>query len=70
MPGGARDTQVSSSPAVAANAEGDEIEVLESIDVLPMAPEDVSSPMYDIFPQFHCCSFCPDAKRCDHNAGE
>ncbi|XP_069050753.1 rhomboid-related protein 3 isoform X2 [Lepisosteus oculatus] len=30
----------SSSPAVAANAEGDEIEVLESCDVLPTAPEE------------------------------
>jgi len=35
---------VISSPAVAANAEGDEIEVLESTDVLPVAPEDVSLP--------------------------
>lgn len=42
MPNGARDVQVNSSPAVAANAEGDEIEVLESTDVLPVAPEDVS----------------------------
>uniref|UniRef100_A0A3B3RRY3 rhomboid protease n=1 Tax=Paramormyrops kingsleyae TaxID=1676925 RepID=A0A3B3RRY3_9TELE len=47
MPGGARDTQVSSSPAVAANAEGDEIEVLESIDVLPMAPEDQWKSLFD-----------------------
>lgn len=33
---------VNSSPAVAAHAEGEEIEVLESTDVLPVAPEDVS----------------------------
>ena len=46
MPGGppAREVQVNSSPAVAANAEGEEIEVLESTDVLPVAPEDVSLP--------------------------
>ncbi|XP_073809070.1 rhomboid-related protein 3 isoform X11 [Danio rerio] len=31
---------VNSSPAVAAHAEGEEIEVLESTDVLPVAPED------------------------------
>ncbi|KAG9350451.1 hypothetical protein JZ751_026814 [Albula glossodonta] len=42
MSEGARDVQVHSSPAVAANAEGDEIEVLESTDVLPVAPEDVT----------------------------
>jgi len=33
---------VNSSPAVAAHAEGEEIEVLESTDVLPVAPVDVS----------------------------
>lgn len=43
MTGGTRDTPVNSSPAVAANAEGEEIEVLESTDVLPVAPEDVSA---------------------------
>lgn len=42
MTGGTRDTPVNSSPAVAANAEGEEIEVLESTDVLPVAQEDVS----------------------------
>ena len=42
MTGGTRETPVNSSPAVAANAEGEEIEVLESTDVLPVAPEDVS----------------------------
>lgn len=42
MSEGARDVHIHSSPAVAANAEGDEIEVLESTDVLPVAPEDVS----------------------------
>lgn len=43
---------VNSSPAVAAQAEGEEIEVLESIDVLPVAPEDVSDcvKMHDL-----CC---------------
>lgn len=40
--GGIREAPVNSSPAVAANAEGEEIEVLESTDVLPVAPEDVS----------------------------
>ncbi|KAK6479639.1 rhomboid-related protein 3-like isoform X1 [Huso huso] len=35
-----REAHASPSPAVAANAEGDAIEVLESTDVLPMAPED------------------------------
>lgn len=42
MTSGTRETPVNSSPAVAANAEGEEIEVLESTDVLPVAPEDVS----------------------------
>ena len=42
MTGGTREAPVNSSPAVAANAEGEEIEVLESTDVLPVAPEDVS----------------------------
>lgn len=42
MTGGTRETPVNSSPAVAANAEGEEIEVLESTDVLPVAQEDVS----------------------------
>ncbi|XP_051753402.1 rhomboid-related protein 3 isoform X3 [Ctenopharyngodon idella] len=35
-----RGAMVNSSPAVAAHAEGEEIEVLESTDVLPVAPED------------------------------
>lgn len=34
---------VNSSPAVAANAEGEEIEVLETTDINPVAPEDVSN---------------------------
>lgn len=42
MTGATRETPVNSSPAVAANAEGEEIEVLESTDVLPLAQEDVS----------------------------
>lgn len=42
MAGGNRELTVTSSPAVAANAEGEEIEVLESTEVLPVAPEDVS----------------------------
>lgn len=42
MRSGTREAPVNSSPAVAANAEGEEIEVLESTDVLPVAPEDVS----------------------------
>ena len=37
-----REATVNCSPAVAANAEGEEIEVLESADVCPVAPEDVS----------------------------
>lgn len=40
--GGGKGAMVNSSPAVAAHAEGEEIEVLESTDVLPVAPEDVS----------------------------
>ncbi|RVE76318.1 hypothetical protein OJAV_G00008400 [Oryzias javanicus] len=35
MTGGSREAPVNVSPAVAANAEGEEIEVLESTDVLP-----------------------------------
>lgn len=38
-----REMTVSCSPAVAANAEGEEIEVLETTDVCPAAPEDVST---------------------------
>lgn len=38
-----REMTLNSSPAVAANAEGEEIEVLETTDVNPMAPEDVSN---------------------------
>lgn len=63
MPNGARDVQVHSSPAVAANAEGDEIEVLESTDVLPVAPEDVSK---EANPLHHCslnaCSLLEEDK--------
>lgn len=44
MTGGSREAPVNVSPAVAANAEGEEIEVLESTVVLPVAPEDVVSP--------------------------
>lgn len=43
MTGGTREAPVNISPAVAANSEGEEIEVLESTDVLPVAPEDVVS---------------------------
>ncbi|XP_056102156.1 rhomboid-related protein 3 isoform X1 [Rhinichthys klamathensis goyatoka] len=38
---------VNSSPAVAAHAEGEEIEVLESTDVLPVAPEDQWKSLFD-----------------------
>lgn len=52
MAGGTRGVPVNCSPAVAANAEGEEIEVLESTDVLPVAPEDVSvhrgTPSYEV----------------------
>lgn len=41
MTSGTRETTVNSSPAVAANAEGEEIEVLESTEVVPAAPEEV-----------------------------
>uniref|UniRef100_A0A3B4EKF2 Rhomboid-related protein 3 n=1 Tax=Pygocentrus nattereri TaxID=42514 RepID=A0A3B4EKF2_PYGNA len=44
MPTGAN---VHSSPAVAANAEGEEIEVLESTEVLPAAPEDQWKSLFD-----------------------
>lgn len=47
MPDKARDVPVNSSPAVAANAEGEEIEVLESTDVLPVAPEDQWKSLFD-----------------------
>ena len=42
MTGRPHDTPVNSSPAVAENAEGEEIDVLESTDVLPVPQEDVS----------------------------
>lgn len=42
MTGGTREAPVNISPAVAANAEGEEIEVLESTEVIPVAPEEVS----------------------------
>ncbi|KAJ0032960.1 hypothetical protein NQD34_000067 [Periophthalmus magnuspinnatus] len=45
--GGTRDTTVNSSPAVAAHAEGDEIEVLESTDVEPAASEEQWKSMFD-----------------------
>lgn len=38
-----REMTVNSSPAVAANAEGEEIEVLETTVVYPVAPEDVNN---------------------------
>ncbi|MEQ2290531.1 hypothetical protein AMECASPLE_004141 [Ameca splendens] len=41
MTGGTREAPVNISPAVAAHAEGEEIEVLESTDILPVAPEEV-----------------------------
>lgn len=41
MTGGTREAPVNISPAVAANAEGEEIEVLESTEVIPVAPEEV-----------------------------
>ncbi|XP_041076826.1 rhomboid-related protein 3 isoform X2 [Polyodon spathula] len=44
-----REAHASPSPAVAANAEGDAIEVLESTDVLPMAPEDHWKTLFDQF---------------------
>ncbi|KAM7394087.1 hypothetical protein PAMP_020907 [Pampus punctatissimus] len=47
MTGGTREAPVNSSPAVAANAEGEEIEVLESTDVLPVAPEDQWKSLFD-----------------------
>ncbi|XP_057698821.1 rhomboid-related protein 3 isoform X3 [Corythoichthys intestinalis] len=47
MAGGNRELTVTSSPAVAANAEGEEIEVLESTDVLPVAPEDKWKELFD-----------------------
>lgn len=43
MEGGSPKMTVNSSPAVAANAEGEEIEVLETTDINPVAPEDVSN---------------------------
>ncbi|MEQ2184146.1 hypothetical protein GOODEAATRI_005004, partial [Goodea atripinnis] len=43
MTGGTREAPVNISPAVAAHAEGEEIEVLESTDILPVAPEEVVS---------------------------
>ncbi|KAM9313745.1 rhomboid-related protein 3 isoform 2-T2 [Pholidichthys leucotaenia] len=47
MTGGTREVPVNISPAVAANAEGEEIEVLESTDVLPEAPEDQWKSLFD-----------------------
>ncbi|XP_014847449.1 PREDICTED: rhomboid-related protein 3-like isoform X2 [Poecilia mexicana] len=44
MTSGTREAPVNISPAVAAHAEGEEIEVLESTDVLPVAPEEVYDP--------------------------
>lgn len=43
MTSGTRETTVNSSPAVAAHAEGEEIEVLETTEVAPAATEEVSS---------------------------
>lgn len=53
MAGATRELPVNSSPAVASNAEGEEIEVLESTDVLPVAPEDVST-LSTQGPMIHC----------------
>ncbi|KAM4603656.1 rhomboid-related protein 3 isoform 2-T2 [Polymixia lowei] len=48
MTGGGREgPALKCSPAVAANAEGEEIEVLESSDVLPVAPEDQWKSLFD-----------------------
>ncbi|XP_031730461.1 rhomboid-related protein 3 [Anarrhichthys ocellatus] len=47
MAGVNREAPVNSSPAVASNAEGEEIEVLESTDVLPVAPEDQWKSLFD-----------------------
>ncbi|KAI4832365.1 hypothetical protein KUCAC02_015334, partial [Chaenocephalus aceratus] len=47
MTGGTREAPVNSSPAVASNAEGEEIEVLESTDVLPVAQEDQWKSLFD-----------------------
>ena len=60
MPNKARDVPVNSSPAVAANAEGEEIEVLESTDVLPVAPEDVRTiiDLISLLSSFYPFSFC------------
>lgn len=59
MAGRTRETLVNSSPAVAANAEGEEIEVLESTDVLPMAQEDVSLTQHKLTRSAHMMSpFC------------
>lgn len=56
MTGRTRETPVNSSPAVAANAEGEEIEVLESTDVLPVAQEDVSLTQHKLTPSAHMMS--------------
>ncbi|TNN70988.1 hypothetical protein EYF80_018804 [Liparis tanakae] len=47
MAGVTREAPVHSSPAVASHAEGEEIEVLESTDVLPVAPEDQWKSLFD-----------------------
>ncbi|XP_067353498.1 rhomboid-related protein 3 isoform X4 [Channa argus] len=47
MARGTREVPLNSSPAVAANAEGEEIEVLESTDVLPVSPEDQWKSLFD-----------------------
>ncbi|XP_043923987.1 rhomboid-related protein 3 [Protopterus annectens] len=44
---GQRELHTNSSPAVAANSEGEEIEVLESTEVLPVAPEDHWKALFD-----------------------
>ncbi|KAK1886264.1 Phage-like element PBSX protein XkdK [Dissostichus eleginoides] len=54
MTGGTREAPVNSSPAVASNAEGEEIEVLESTDVLPVAQEDQWKSLFDkILSMYH-----------------
>nr|XP_033817175.1 rhomboid-related protein 3 isoform X1 [Geotrypetes seraphini] len=49
MGDGRTERRASSSPAVAASAQAEEIEVLESVDVLPMAPEDHWKVLFDQF---------------------
>lgn len=69
MTGGTREAPINSSPAVAANAEGEEIEVLESAEVLPVAPEDVGlhtvqrEPQYTIYHSYRLEELVFDSKK-------